>query len=87
MSSKSQKQKKRNKIIALFIVLTLVVSSMTALLSVIASMLQKFRTISIWIQSFYILKNIFDFDKVLLYFSRGQVKMNFLQYYGYSKRT
>ena len=52
MSSKSQKQKKRNKIIALFIVLTLVVSSMTALLSVIASML-------------------FDFDKVLLYFSRG----------------
>ena len=35
MSSKSQKQKKRNKIIAL----TLVVSSMTALLSVIASML------------------------------------------------
>ena len=39
MSSKSQKQKKRNKIIALFIVLTLVVSSMTALLSVIASML------------------------------------------------
>ena len=38
MSSKSQKQKKRNKIIALFIVLTLVVSSMTALLSVIASM-------------------------------------------------
>ena len=82
MSSKSQKQKKRNKIIALFIVLTLVVSSMTALLSVIASMLQKFRTISIWIQSFYILKNIFDFDKVLLYFSRGQVKMNFLQYYG-----
>ena len=82
MSSKSQKQKKRNKIIALFIVLTLVVSSMTALLSVIASMLQKFRTISIWIQSFYMLKNIFDFDKALLYFSRGQVKMNFLQYYG-----
>ena len=39
MSSKSQKQKKRNKIIALFIVLTLVDSSMTALLSVIASML------------------------------------------------
>jgi len=39
MSSKSQKQKKRNKIIALFIVLALVVSSMTALLSVIASML------------------------------------------------
>ena len=39
MSSKSQKQKKRNKIIGLFIVLTLVVSSMTALLSVIASML------------------------------------------------
>ena len=39
MSSKSQKQKKRNKIIALFIVLNLVVSSMTALLSVIASML------------------------------------------------
>ena len=39
MSSKSQKQKKRNKIIALFIVLTLVVSSMIALLSVIASML------------------------------------------------
>lgn len=39
MSSKSQKQKKRNKITALFIVLTLVVSSMTALLSVIASML------------------------------------------------
>ena len=39
MSSKSQKQKKRNKIIALFIVLTLVVSSMTSLLSVIASML------------------------------------------------
>ena len=39
MSSKSQKQKKRNKIIALFIVLTLVVSSMTALLSVIESML------------------------------------------------
>lgn len=39
MSSKSQKQKKRNKIIALFIVLTLVVSSMAALLSVIASML------------------------------------------------
>lgn len=39
MSSKSQKQKKRNKIIALFIVLTLAVSSMTALLSVIASML------------------------------------------------
>ena len=39
MSSKSQKQKKRNKIRALFIVLTLVVSSMTALLSVIASML------------------------------------------------
>ena len=39
MSSKSQKQKKRNKIIALFIVLTLVVSSMKALLSVIASML------------------------------------------------
>ena len=29
MSSKSQKQKKRNKIIALFIVLTLVVSSIT----------------------------------------------------------
>ena len=82
MSSKTQKQKKRNKIIALFIVLTLVVSSMTALLSVIASMLQTFRTISIWIQSFYILKNIFYFDKVLLYFSRGQVKMNFLQYYG-----
>lgn len=39
MSSKSQKQKKRNKIIALFIVLALVVSSMTALLSVVASML------------------------------------------------
>ncbi len=39
MSSKSQKQKKRNKMIALFIALTLVVSSMTALLSVIASML------------------------------------------------
>ncbi len=39
MSSKSQKQKKRNKIIALFIVLTLVVSSMTALLSVIVSIL------------------------------------------------
>ena len=39
MSSKSQKQKKRNKIIALFIVLTLVVYSMTAFLSVIASML------------------------------------------------
>ena len=39
MSSKSQKQKKRNKIIALFIVLALVVSSMTSLLSVIASML------------------------------------------------
>lgn len=39
MSSKSQKQKKRNKVIALFIVLALVVSSMTALLSVIASML------------------------------------------------
>ena len=39
MSSKSQKQKKRNKIIALFIVLALLVSSMTALLSVIASML------------------------------------------------
>ena len=39
MSSKSQKQKKRNKIIALFIVLTLEVSSMTALLSVLASML------------------------------------------------
>ena len=38
MSSKSQKQNKINKI-ALFIVLTLVVSSMTALLSVIASML------------------------------------------------
>ena len=38
MSSKSQKQKKRNKIIALFIVLSLVVCSMTALLSVIASM-------------------------------------------------
>lgn len=39
MSSKSQKQKKRNKVIALFIALALVVSSMTALLSVIASML------------------------------------------------
>ncbi len=39
MSSKSQKQKKRNKMIALFIALAIVVSSMTALLSVIASML------------------------------------------------
>ena len=35
----SKKQKKRNKMIALFIVLALVVSSMTALLSVIASIL------------------------------------------------
>lgn len=34
-----KRQKKRNKMIALFIVLALVVSSMTALLSVIASML------------------------------------------------
>jgi len=39
MSSKSQKQKKRNQRIALFIALVMVVSSMTALLSVIASML------------------------------------------------
>ena len=39
MSSKIQKQKKRQKMIALFIVLALVVSSMTALLSVVASML------------------------------------------------
>ena len=35
----SKKQKKRNKMIALFIALAIVVSSMTALLSVIASML------------------------------------------------
>ena len=35
----SKRQKKINKMIALFIVLALVVSSMTALLSVIASML------------------------------------------------
>lgn len=39
MSSKSQKQKKRNKFIALFIAFAIVISSMTALLSVIASML------------------------------------------------
>ena len=37
--SNRKKQKKRNKLIALFVVLTLLISSMTALFSVIASML------------------------------------------------
>ena len=34
-----RKQKKRNKVIALFVVFVLIISSMTALLSIIASML------------------------------------------------
>ena len=58
MSSKSQKQKKRNKIIALFIVLTLVVSSMTALLSVIAYVIEIQDYIHMDIVFLYIKKHI-----------------------------